>query len=195
MNGKKKKMSEPRHSAEPLHRLPRFAWIFYGIAALSAILFVIFLCSERFSDAFNRYISSFLRGCLAHLTSWIPFSLAEFFLLLLPVIVVALVIFGNRHYVDSWRDVGIYCASLFSVVALVFSTFVLGFAPGYRGTTLDRKLGIERSEVSAEELYETAMIVSSELTELSDRIVYSSDTHFSVMPYGYSELSDRLNDA
>ena len=59
-------------------RIPRFALIFYAIAAASGVLFVIFLCSEKFADFFNRYISSFVRGVLAHLTSWIPFSLAEF---------------------------------------------------------------------------------------------------------------------
>lgn len=192
---KKKKLTESEPSAEGTRRLPRFALVFYGIAVFAAILYVIFLCSERFSDFFNRYISSFLRGVLAHLTSWIPFSLAEFLLLLLPLIIVILALFGIRNYSDSWRNVGIYCASVLSVVALVFSMFALGFAPAYRGSTLDKKLGIERRDVSAEELYETAMILSSEMNVTVGEIVYSQDTNFSVMPYGYSEMSDRLNEA
>ena len=194
MNWKKRKNTEPG-SAESTHRLPRFVLIFYGIAALSAILGVIFLCSERFADFFNRYISSCLRGILAHLTSPIPFSLAELLLLLLPLIVVALASLGIRNYSDCWKDVGIYCGAILSVVALVFSIFSVGFAPAYRGPTLDQKLGIERRDVSAEELYSTAMILSSELDLAAEKIVYAKGTDFSVMPYGYSELSDRLNDA
>ena len=125
-----KRNTSEREARTP--RLPRFALIFYAIAVASAILFVIFLCSKKFSDFFNRYISSFLRGVLAHLTSWIPFSVAEFLLLLLIPIIVLLAIFGIRKYSDTWRNVGIYCASLLSVVALVFSLFTVGFAPGFR---------------------------------------------------------------
>ena len=190
-----KKKNPETEMTEKKPRLPRFAWIFYGIAVLSAVVFVVCLCSAKFSDSFQRYCGSLLRGLLAHLTSWIPFSLAEYLLLLLPVIVVALAWFGIRRYADSWRSVGIYCASLLSVIALVFSMFSLGFAPGYRGTRLDEKLGIERRDVSAEELYATAMILSAELNSIADEIVYLEETEFSVMPYGYSEMSDRLNDA
>lgn len=175
-------------------RLPRFALAFYAIAAVSAILFVIFLCSKKFADVFNRYISSVLRSALAHLTSWVPFSVAEFLLLLLIPIVVLLAMFGIRKYSDTWRSVGIYCASLLSVIALVFSLFTVGFAAGYRGTTLDEKLGLERRDVSAEELYATALILSGELKELSGRIGYSPETNFSVMPYGTVELSECLNE-
>ena len=176
-------------------RIPRFALIFYAIAALSAILFIIFLCSKKFADFFNRYISSLLRGVLAHLTSWIPFSLAEFLLLLLIPIIVLLSIVGIRKYADTWRSVGVFCVSLLSVIALVFSVFTVGFAAGYRGTTLDEKLGLDRRDVSGEELYATALILSEELSEISRTIGYSPETNFSVMPYGTVELSERLNEA
>ena len=99
-------------------RFPRFALIFYAITAVSAILYVIFLCSERLSDGFNRYVASVIRGFLAYLTNWIPFSLAEFMLILLPVWIVGLTVFGIRRYADSWRGVGIYCGSVLSVAAV-----------------------------------------------------------------------------
>lgn len=177
--------------AKPL-RFPRFALIFYAITAVSAILYVLFLCSERFSDGFNRYVASVIRGFLAYLTNWIPFSLAEFMLILLPVWIVGLTIFGIRRYADSWRGVGIYCGSIFSVAALIFSIFTWGFAPAYRGSTLDRKLGLDRRDVSVEELYETALILSEQLTELDGKIAYSTVEGFSIMPYSYDEMNDKL---
>ena len=48
---KKQKKTETELVA-PVSHLPRIALLFYGILALSAILFVIFLCSERFADFF-----------------------------------------------------------------------------------------------------------------------------------------------
>ena len=180
---------------EQKKRLPLFAKIFFCIGALSAVLYVIFLFSESFSDFFNRYISSVFRAIMAYATAWIPFSFGEFILILSPLIIVAAVIYGSRRYVDTWREVFIYCASLLSMIAFVFSAFTFGFAPAYRGTTLDKKLGIDRQKVSAEELYETAMILSEKVNEESKNIAYNSKTGFSVMPYGIDGMNDRLIDA
>ena len=174
-----------------LRRLPIFAWIFFGLAALSAILYVIFLCSTRFSDWFNGTISRGVRAALAHLTSWIPFSLAEYLLLLLPMLLVALSILGIRKYSATWKDVGIFCLSMLSVGALIFSLFTLGFAPAYRGTKLQEKLQLEAKAVDAEGLYETALILSAHLHEQSDEILYAPDG-FSLMPYDYNEMNARL---
>lgn len=183
--------SATERETKPL-RFPRFALIFYAVTAVSAILYVIFLCSERFSDGFNRYVASVIRGMLAHLTNWIPFSLAEFMLILLPIGIVGLTVFGIRRYADSWRGVGIYCGSVLSVAALIFSIFTWGFAPAYRGSTLDRKLGIDRRDVSVEELYQTALILSAHLKEFDGKIAYSTAEGFSVMPYSYDEMNDEL---
>ena len=178
--------------AEKKKRLPVIALVFYGLAALSAVLYIIFLFSESFSDFFNRYISSALRAVLAYATAWIPFSLAEFFIILSPLLLVALVAVGTKKYADSWRDVFVYCGTLLSLVALIFTLFTFGFAPAYRGTTLDKKLGIDRQDVSAEELYDTAIILSERINEEYRLVCYNNETAFSVMPYGYGEMNDRL---
>lgn len=176
-------------------RMPRLAKIFYGIALATLPFYLAFFFSEAFSDWFNRHISSLLRGTLAHLTGWIPFSLAEYLILLLPLIVTVLAVIGVRRYSDSWRNVGIYCASLISVGALVFALFAVGFAPAYRGTTLDQKLELERTDVSVEELYQTALLLSEQLAEVTDAVTYDRTDGFSVMPYGYEEMNERLMEA
>ena len=176
-------------------RLPLVFKIFFGICGLSAVLYVIFLFSEPFADFFNRYISSVIRAVLAHATSWIPFSLAEFILILSPVILIAVIRFGLKKYADCWRDVFIYCGALVSVLALVLSIFVMGFAPAYRGTTLDKKLGIERRAVSSEELYATAEILTEKIREEYSSVYYSDTTDFSVMPYDFDEMNDKLLEA
>lgn len=185
-------MMQSATTEERRRRLPLFARIFYVCALLCGALYVAFLLSETFSDWFNRHVSSLLRWALAHLTNWIPFSLGEFLILMLIPFLVLLIGYGIKHFSDSWRDVGIFCASLLSVAALVFSLFAVGFAPAYRGASLDRKLGIARRDVSAEELYETAQILTEHLKEEKEKIHYSTATRFSIMPYNASEMNDKL---
>ncbi len=166
----------------------------YIICICSAGLHIAFLNSSAFADAFNRYISSCVRAVLAYITGWIPFSLAESIVITLPVIA-ALLIWGGiraikRDYDSSWR----YIASLAAVVTLFYSLFVLGFAAGYRGSTLADKLEIERRRVSAQELYDTALILREKTEAELDNIdfIYGGS---SVMPYSISEMNDRLNDS
>ena len=175
-------------------KLPLVCKIIYALAALCAILYICFICFPEFSDIFNRYVSPFVRGFLATLTGWIPFSLAEFLLLMVPFIVIAIVVFGLKRYSSSWRDVLIFSLTILSVAAYVFSTFTLGFVPAYRGSRLDKKLGLDKQPVSAEELRDTTYAVLEELTAIESEIGFKSDG-FSVMPYSYEELNDKLMDA
>ncbi len=176
---------------QPFLRLPVAVKIIYLIAAACVPLYVGFLLSEGFSDFFNRYISSVFRGMLAHLTSFIPFSLAELGIILIPIWIVLLTGVVTRYYGDTLRETlsGVVC--VLSALAIIFSAFTLGFAPAYRGSRLDKKLGIDRGEVSAEELYDTALILSEYINAEVGNIAYGSDG-FSVMPYNYNEMSRRL---
>ena len=175
-------------------KLPLVCKILYALAALCAILYICFICFPEFSDIFNRYVSPFVRGFLATLTGWIPFSLAEFLLLMVPFIIVAIVTVGRKRYSSCWRDVLIFSLTILSVAAYVFSTFTLGFVPAYRGSRLDKKLGLDKQPVSAEELRDTTYTVLEELTAIESEIGFKSDG-FSVMPYSYEELNDKLMDA
>ena len=175
-------------------RLPLISWIMYGSAAVCLPLYIAFLFSERFSDFFNRYISSVFRAALAHLTGWIPFSLAELALLLLPVIVFVITAAILRYYGESLKEMISSIICVLSALAFMFSSFTLGFAPAYRGSSLDKKLGIERTEVSVEELYTTAQILAKKVAEESENVSYGIDG-FSIMPYGYEEMNQKLIEA
>ena len=175
-------------------RIPLFSKILLGIAAFCAVLYVIFLNVPAFSDWFNKYISPFVRGALSYLTTWIPFSLAEMLIILIPVIIVVIVGIGVKKYCDSWRNVGVFCVIMLSIASYVFSTYTLGFVPAYHGSTLDKKMELDKQKVSAEELYETAAILSAKLKKEAEYVIFNGEG-FSVMPYGYNELNDKLMDA
>ncbi len=175
-------------------RLPLAVKIIYLIAAACVPLYVAFLCSTEFSDFFNRYISSFFRAFTAKLTGWIPFSVAEFFILLIPVWIFIMTRIVLKRYGDSWQELLSAVVCVLSAIAVIFSTFTIGFAPAYRGKTLDKKLNLEQTAVSVDELYNTAMILAAHIREESKNVVFGNDG-FSVMPYGYSEMNDKLIEA
>ncbi|MGN1346945.1 MAG: DUF3810 domain-containing protein, partial [Eubacteriales bacterium] len=75
---------------------------------------------------------------------------------------------------------------ILSVLVLVGSLFVFTFGAGYRVPTLDKKLGLERQKVSAEELAETMNLVIDRLNELAPYVTYVTDRG-SVRPYTHEE--------
>lgn len=181
--------------ASPVKKhLPRFAFILYALAALSLVICIVARLSPTFADFFNLRIGSVVRGVLAHLTNFIPHSLGESLVIFLPIGAAFMIVTACRRYSDSWRSVFIYLGSLLSVISLLFTTFVWGFGTGYYCTTVDRKLGLDRTDVSAEELYATAAILAAHVNEEAKNISFCVTDH-SVMPYGYDELSRRLVEA
>ena len=189
--------SEARSLYRPVdpkyERLPRPCLWLYGIAAVSLILYIAFTASPAFADFFNEHISSVGRSVLNLLTAWIPFSLGEFCVWMLPVVLVFSLIHAVRRRCDTWKSALVYLGILLSVISLLFSLFSLNFAAGYRGTGLDEKLGLERRAVSAEELYSTAELLRGEINRETAHILYGEDG-FSVMPYSLDTLNDKLND-
>ena len=113
---------------------------------------------------------------------------------LLPVGLFLLLRHAIRRRCDTWRTAVVYIGILLSVVVTLFSSFVLTFAAGYRGETLDRKLELDRKAVSAEELYDTAVILIDSINRETAEVGFLEDG-FSVMPYTLAEMNDKLLDA
>lgn len=173
------------------HRLPLFSVILFGIAAISLIIYIAARLSTAFADFFNLHIGSVVRGALAYITGWIPFSLGEAMVIFLPVAAVFIIIHACRKYSDSWRGVFIFFCTTLSIVSLLFSLFVLGFGAGYFGSTVDQKLGLDRRDVSADELHDTAKTLAEHVNAESAYVQYLYND-LSLMPYGYDELSRKL---
>lgn len=184
-------VTEAEEFAAPKKKLPIWSLVFYGIALAALAVYIPARLSPAFADFFNLHISSVLRGFLAHLTGVLPFSLGEAMVIFIPVAAVFLIIYACRNYTDSARSVLVYIGSVFSAVSLLFSIFVFNFGTGYHGTTVDQKLGLDRTAVSPEELYRTAAILAAHVNEESDNVKYTY-TDFSVMPYSFDEMSRKL---
>jgi hypothetical protein len=174
--------------------LPLFVWILYGIAAFSAIVMLAYTLSEDFANFYNVYPASLVRGALAWMTSPIPASLAETALMFVPFGLVGLVVFANKRFADTWRNVARFVISIVSVASIVFSIFALGFGAGYRTSSVDELLELDRNDVSAEDLKNTALILAEEINKCTPSLV-KDETGASVMPYNYDIMSSKLVDA
>lgn len=175
-------------------KLPKFAFVFFGIAAVCLVFYLIAIFCTPFADFFNRYISSFFRALLAYVTNLLPFSLAEILIILSPAILVLLIIFAVKKYTATWRHVGIYVLTVLSVLSLFFSSFILTFGTGYYTSKFEDKLELERHEVSAKELAETADWLIQNVNNEIENIEFKEKSS-SVMPYSLREMNNKLLDA
>ena len=176
-----------------LKYIPIPSIVFFGFFAVALAVHLISFASEGFANFYNEKIGAIFRMALAKLTGWIPFSLAETVVILIPAIVVVIFIWFVRV---GLKKNGARCVvALFSVVTMFYSMFVLTLGTGYQNSPLDKKLGIERKLVSAQELYDTAIKVNDGLAEVIDGIYFPSGGGSSVMPYDLDEMIDKLNSA
>ena len=180
--------------AKRVRNYEKFSILFYclaGLAALSLILLIIAICSSSFANGYNSTVGAFFRALLAHLTSWLPFSLAELLLYTVPVWIVVVVIYAYRRRCKSWKSTLIFLASMLAVFSIFFSLFVLGFGIGYHTDSLDRRLGLPTSEITKEELYETALWLADETNKAANGVSFGED-RFSVMPYDRDGMEAHL---
>ena len=132
------KVNQNKKSSSNQKRLPRICVAVYFFALISLPLYFAFTANETFADWFNQNISAITRRLLAYTTAWIPFSVAELLLCLIPVAVVLLIVIAYRHFCASRHDAAVFIGMLLSVPCLVFILFVWSFAPCYYGARLDQ---------------------------------------------------------
>lgn len=175
-------------------KIPLFCKISLCIAALSLIIYAATCLSEKFADFFNRHVSSFFRLIFAKITNVLPFSLAELLIILLPVIGFMLIWYLLKFRCETVKTARITTVCILAISSLLFSSFVMCFSAGYRGASLDVKLGLDSQPVSPQELYDASDYLTERINELAPEIKYD-ESGFSIMPYSFSEMNDKLIEA
>ena len=185
---------ETKNTISKYEKIPKFCIAFLILAALCAIIYTIACLSPKFADFFNIYIAAIFRWLLALIPNIIPISLAEILIILLPVILILVIVLLIKYRCKSFKASLVSTLCVISVASLIFSSFTLTLATGYRGSTLDKKLGIERKDLNTEELYDSAIYLGESISALAKEISYGEDG-FSKMPYGLGELNKKLLEA
>ena len=184
-----KKLYEPVDSR--LEKIPKITIVFLCIAALSLVIYLISMISPVFSDFFNFKVSHIFRIIFAKISGILPFSVAEAIIILLPTIVIAMVIYICKHRCKTWKTTFVSLVNIISILAIIFSSFVLNFGVGYKGYSLDKKLELDKQAVSATELYDTAEYLIVKAKEQLPYVKFSED-RISEMPYGIDEMNKKL---
>ena len=174
--------------------IPLPAIIFVSLALICGVIHLIALLSTSFAEGFGTTVAAFFRFILAKATGWLPISFAELAIICLPIIITVIVIFAYKACKKGKEKAIRYICGLIAAITFFYSSFVLTFACSYRGYSLDSKLGLERADVSAEQLKYTTALIINELNALALKTEYGED-HFSNMPYSFSELNGKMNEA
>ena len=184
-----KKLYEPVD--RKYEKLPTLTVVLLCIAAIGVIVYVASMISPAFADFFNFTVSHWLRILFASISGIVPFSIAEAIIILMPTLAVVLVIYICKRRCKTWKSTVISLVNILSVLAFILSTFALNFSAGYKGESLDKKLELDKQKVSAEELYESAEYLLNMAASESKYIKFQDDG-FSDMPYGISEMNEKL---
>ena len=172
-------------------RIPIWCYVLIGFCVVCGIMYLVMCISQPFADFFNSTVGHASRFLLAKITSILPFSLAEALILLSPVILVLVIRYFVKKRCATRKQTLVSVVCILSVASAFLSCFVLTFAAGYRGYSLDKKLGLERNKVSAKELYDSAVYLVEKIDGLDDGITFGEDG-FSVMPYDLNTLNEKL---
>lgn len=186
-----KKLDKGAPERNKKEKIPIYCIILLSIAAICGIIYLIAVLSPAFADFFNINIASAFRYLFSKLTNLLPFSVAEILIILLPLILILVAVLLIKYRCRSFKESLISALCVIAVVSTIFSSFTLTLATGYRGSTLDEKLGLRQVEVSPQELYESAEYLSGKINELSKDISYGEDG-FSIMPYSFGEMNEKL---
>ena len=168
--------------------------LLFAILFLCGILHVIFIKSESVSELYTLRIAPFFRLPLSFLSSLLPFSLGESFILIFAVIVICLissliaVLFKRKTH---WR---IYLKILLSFVFFAVVTFVLTFDSSYRRHSIDENIGLQRVEMNAENVSLALDRVLEETALLGESIHYRP-TRSTNHNMSFSKLAKKVNDA
>ena len=181
----------PKEIRMPDEKIPLWSLILLGICAISAVLLAVARKHVNFAEFFNQNISAALRSFLAFVTNLVPFSLAEFFIISLPVLLVIVTVYAVRHKTRSWRSVCSYAISLIAAASMIFSSFVWVYGMGYHTPRLEERLQLENDPVSAKELADTAKKIIDDM-EIHLWLVTHQENGASIMPYTLSEMNQKL---
>lgn len=160
------------------------------------VVYVVSRLSTPFAEFWARIPSQGIRALLSTVSGLLPFSVVEWVIFSLPVLLPGYLVFTSRSLArnDTRENFFRHLLPIICAILIVLTVFLAAFGPCYFRSPLEDNLGLEKKDVSAEELYATAAIVCEQIRKLEDDVtsIYGGET---VMPYDYNELVSKINDA
>jgi len=166
------------------------------IFLFSTVVYIVSRFSPTFAEYWTRYPAYWLKFIFAKITSFLSFSVAEWFLLSIPILIIYYFVASCRSMNKTEKPSDFYKWLLPLICALLFiiSTFFSAFGPGYFRYSLEDNLSLEKTDVSAQELFDTAVKLTAGMNDDLDEVDFRYGDS-SVIPYNYKELTDKVNKA
>ena len=174
--------------------VPAAFWVFLGIAAISGVFLLIIHKSPAVAEFFNRTTGRVIRAALTTVFNVFPFSFVETLIIASPILFAAIVIIMIKKSMRALCFATRFFCAILCVLIVVFSFFVFGYESSYYGSTIEENTGVERNDLSKEELRDAAAILLERATAELDSVSFL-DGGASVMPYSFDELNEKLNEA
>lgn len=168
-----------------------------GLSAFAVILRVLLSSSPEAAEFFYRYIVKYLQAFMAALTSFIPFSLAETLLLMLPAAIIAeAVICGYRLYRGDTYRLKRTLVIILTTACFIFCNFIFNLSVLYCRPSLSSLSGIDGGKASEDELCAATFLTVYMMNDLvQNREIIFDRQGASVSPYGFSELDRKIDQA
>ncbi len=168
----------------------------FGCVLFGIVVYVLSRCFPAFAEFWARYPSQALRFLLAKVTGILRFSVVEWAIFSLPLLIFGYFFFSSRSMKRDESTYNYYrwLLPLVCGILAVLTLFFTAFAPCYFRYSLAKNLSLEDREVSAQELYDTACAVCEQIQDVEDEVFFAYGGE-SVMPYDFNELVDRVNEA
>ncbi len=136
----------------------------YAWAAVSAVLYGVMRLSTPFAEFFNNTVSAASRRVFVFVTDFFPFSVAELAVLLSPVLIAAVLVWGIARIVKRGAaGAKRVIAGLLAFICFLGSAFVFNGAAGYFGVRIGDKLGLDLSDPTEDELYDACRYLVGEI--------------------------------
>ena len=174
--------------------LPIWSAVLFCFFFISLIANGVIKRSPGFANMIHNTVGAGIRAVMSTVTSWIPFSIAEVLLILSPVLVFLICFVMVRRLHRSLIDGIRYFVGFLSVMSLVFTVLVFGYNASFYGDSVEEKVGIERENLSKEQLYETAVLLIDAIREDIPYITYPENS-YSEMSFSYAQMNEKLNEA
>ena len=174
--------------------LPIWSVVLFAVFFAALIVNAMIEKNPTFANTVHHSVGTGIRAAISTLTSWIPFSLAEVMLILSPILLFVVCFFMMRRLRRSITAGIRYFVGFLSVLSLVFSIMVFGYNSCFYGESVEEKIGIERENLSAEQLYDTAILLIDTIREDLPYVSYPEGT-YSEMEFSYAQMNKKLNEA
>ena len=170
----------------------RVLYITLSLCLYTVVVVLICAVNDNFAQGYSDTVSSFLRIALSLVTGFLPFSVAELFVVIIPFLVIFLIVRAVRNVIKKSFCLKCVVKKIIVIVLCAFTVFMNVFGVCYFSKSLEDRLNLTRTFLTRKELYEDAVFTRNMLENASENVIFD-ESGASVNPHSYLETDELVN--